>query len=261
MTFYKGTKYTRNQVWQQFHPSDQTKPRGGSWDTGYVTEGAILIAFLNIDSAGRTGHDFDNAYDSESEVLTWFGKPSTRSDQPTFKKLFAGDLKPIFFARWNNKDTQFVFLGEGKILSFKDGVPIQNSKTAIRLEVALNAAEETIGPEGIVDVVQPIAMPSYAKKLQSLVNRYERDPLKRDKCLSHYGHVCQICTFSFCEVYGELGRDFCHVHHIEPLSEVGGEHDIDPIKDLIPVCPNCHAMLHRRTPALKPHELRELLKK
>jgi 5-methylcytosine-specific restriction protein A len=36
---------------------------------------------------------------------------------------------------------------------------------------------------------------------------------------------------------------------------VGGEHDINPIDDLIPVCANCHSMLHRVSPALKPSEL------
>ena len=58
---------------------------------------------------------------------------------------------------------------------------------------------------------------------------------------------------------GELGEEFCHVHHIEPLSQTGGEGDLDPIKDLIPVCPNCHAMLHRNTETITPDELRKIL--
>jgi len=55
------------------------------------------------------------------------------------------------------------------------------------------------------------------------------------------------------------GSVFGQRQHIEPLGEVGGELNIDPIKDLIPVCPNCHAMIHRQTPALKPDDLRALL--
>ncbi|HHO0788469.1 HNH endonuclease [Aeromonas allosaccharophila] len=65
-------------------------------------------------------------------------------------------------------------------------------------------------------------------------------------------------TIDFGEKYGELGKGFIHVHHMMPLSEIGEEYVVDPIKDLIPVCPNCHAMLHRRNPPLTIDDLRKL---
>ncbi|MBY0147745.1 HNH endonuclease [Neobacillus niacini] len=77
------------------------------------------------------------------------------------------------------------------------------------------------------------------------VNVYERNPLARKKCMDFYGVQCQICNFNFEEKYGEVGKDFIHVHHIVPLHQIQGDYKVDPIKDLIPVCPNCHAMLHR----------------
>jgi len=46
------------------------------------------------------------------------------------------------------------------------------------------------------------------------------------------------------DIYGSIGKDFIHVHHITFLSNTTGNHKIDPEKDLIPVCPNCHSMLH-----------------
>ena len=73
---------------------------------------------------------------------------------------------------------------------------------------------------------------------------YERDPAARRACLDHYGTQCQVCGLDFGEVYGELGRGFIHVHHVTALSQVREAHVVDPIKDLVPVCPNCHAMLH-----------------
>ncbi len=100
-----------------------------------------------------------------------------------------------------------------------------------------------------------------SEKESPFVNIYERDPSHRKKCIEHYGYNCQICNFSFESKFGEIGKEFCHVHHIEPISETGGEYVVDPKEDLIPVCPNCHAMLHRRKPALKPKELRDLLNK
>lgn len=77
------------------------------------------------------------------------------------------------------------------------------------------------------------------------VNVYERNPLARKQCMDYYGVQCQICHFHFEEKYGEVGKDFIHVHHIVPLHQIQENYKVDPIKDLIPVCPNCHAMLHR----------------
>lgn len=89
--------------------------------------------------------------------------------------------------------------------------------------------------------------------------RYERDRLNRMLCIENCGWRCKICGFDFKEKYGSLGEDFIEVHHIVPVSELGDNYVIDPVKDLIPVCSNCHAMLHRRSPPLKPEELKEIL--
>ena len=90
---------------------------------------------------------------------------------------------------------------------------------------------------------------------QVTTDRYERDPAARAACLQVHGYSCQICTFDFESTYGvELGRLFIHVHHLTPLAK--GERMTDSAKHLIPVCPNCHAMLHRRNPPVDPDELR-----
>ena len=60
--------------------------------------------------------------------------------------------------------------------------------------------------------------------------------------------VATACGIDLAEKYGEKGEKFIHVHHLKPVSEVGAQYEVDPIKDLIPVCPNCHAMIHRRAP-------------
>lgn len=77
------------------------------------------------------------------------------------------------------------------------------------------------------------------------VNRYERNPEARAKCIEFHKARCKVCEMSFDETYGMFAKDFIHVHHIKPLSEINEEYEVDPINDLIPVCPNCHAMLHR----------------
>ena len=91
------------------------------------------------------------------------------------------------------------------------------------------------------------------------VNAYERNLQARQKCLDAHGYKCSACEMSFEEYYGDLGRGFIHVHHIRELSRLSGEYKVDPVKDLCPVCPNCHAMIHRKKPALSVDELRQHL--
>lgn len=101
---------------------------------------------------------------------------------------------------------------------------------------------------------------SEGKTKKVLVNSYERNQIARQKCIKHFGFNCQVCDFSFQEKYGELGKSFIHVHHKVDISTIGKEYSVDPIEDLIPVCPNCHAMLHLRKPAYSIEELKEILK-
>ena len=89
--------------------------------------------------------------------------------------------------------------------------------------------------------------------------RYERNPINRELCLSYYGYQCRICGLDFRSKYGPIGQDFIHVHHIIPVSKIGKDYKINPIKDLIPVCPNCHAMLHRQNPPFEPDQLKKLI--
>jgi 5-methylcytosine-specific restriction enzyme A len=91
-----------------------------------------------------------------------------------------------------------------------------------------------------------------------IVNSYERNPIARRICISHWGKKCSICDFDFYKSYGSIGLDFIHVHHLIPVSEVGKAYQVDPIADLRPVCPNCHAMLHTSNPPLSIEQLREL---
>ena len=93
------------------------------------------------------------------------------------------------------------------------------------------------------------------------MNVYERSAAARRACLDHYDTVaCQVCGFSFEESYGEIGAGFIHVHHVKPLSKVGDQYELDPARDLVPVCPNCHAMIHRSNPPYSIEQVKQMLK-
>jgi hypothetical protein len=96
-------------------------------------------------------------------------------------------------------------------------------------------------------------------KYQVIVNVYERDPEARRKCITEYGANCFVCGFSFGATYGKVVDGFIHVHHLRPLSEIGEEYEVIPVEDLRPVCPNCHAVLHRRVPAYSIAEVQAFL--
>ena len=90
---------------------------------------------------------------------------------------------------------------------------------------------------------------------------YERNPIARKQCIQHYGCACFICGFDFQVAYGDVGRDFVHVHHLIPLSEIGESYSVDPIEDLRPVCANCHNIIHRRTPPYNMDEMAGFIRK
>ena len=91
------------------------------------------------------------------------------------------------------------------------------------------------------------------------VNTYERG-VHASKNAAHYGTNCCVCSFYFSQVFGDLGEDFIHVHHLRPLSEIKEEYQVDPINDLRPICPNCYAMIHRKSPPLTIQELQDTLR-
>lgn len=93
------------------------------------------------------------------------------------------------------------------------------------------------------------------------VNRYERNHLNRSACIQVYGPRCSVCGFDFVEYYGEIGHGYIQVHHVIPVSQLGENYIVDPIADLRPVCPNCHAMLHRKDPPYSITELRDMINK
>lgn len=108
-----------------------------------------------------------------------------------------------------------------------------------------------------LDSIQPMVE---GARYQVTVNAYERDPRARQLCVARHGTACVICGFSFGAVYGPEADGFIHVHHVRPLSEIGGDYEVNPVEDLRPVCPNCHAVLHRRIPVFSIEDVQVFLR-
>lgn len=99
------------------------------------------------------------------------------------------------------------------------------------------------------------------QELSFELTKQERNQRARERCIAYHGESCKVCEINFGAVYGKIGNGFIHVHHITQISQRKGEYEVDPIKDLIPLCPNCHAMAHRRNPPYNITELKGIVSK
>lgn len=98
------------------------------------------------------------------------------------------------------------------------------------------------------------------KIMHYYTTKYERNPYNRKMAIAIHGIKCMACGFDFEEVYGAAGRDFIEVHHTKPLSEIGSEVIIDPEKDLVCLCANCHRIVHRhRSSIYTVDEVRQMI--
>lgn len=98
------------------------------------------------------------------------------------------------------------------------------------------------------------------KKKKRYTTYYERNPFYRNKAIEYHGLSCMVCGFNFEKIFGNLGKGFIHVHHNKPISETGATR-INPITDMSVLCPNCHAMVHRKKDhTLTIEELKKIIK-
>ena len=90
-------------------------------------------------------------------------------------------------------------------------------------------------------------------------DKYERNQEARQKCIEYHGTKCKICGFDFGEIYESELEGKIEVHHTIPLSKIKQEYVVDPINDLIPVCPNCHMVLHSKEDAYTPDQVKKMI--
>ncbi len=84
------------------------------------------------------------------------------------------------------------------------------------------------------------------KKVAHYTTKYERDPICRAEAIRIHGTKCMICGFDFEKTYGEHGAGLIEIHHVNPLYENEKETSVDPSKDLVCLCSNCHRMIHHK---------------
>ena len=238
-----------------------------------------------MDLLFRLSQDKVEGFENIVETRKFFDKILLARDKNYFfhtkkmneKKLQDGDI--IYFAYNNYIVAKAKFFGEIKVDTLRDekfiyghkvsDVEIINSNIQLNTKIVstrttyIDNVEKQNELERVLksDIIYPEEIEDKnlfeGSKKQITVNAYERSSQAREECINEYGYKCVICNFDFEKIYGEIGQNFIHVHHVKPLSEIDEKYKINPIEDLRPVCPNCHAMLHKRKPAYSIEEIKD----
>lgn len=246
--FSVGGEYTKKDIYRICAiPTDKQR---GNWDTGYASYQGDWFIFCNVGVPGRTGHDYQNRFVGDD--LIWFGKTASSQTHPSIKALISSNTNIYVFWREINQ-SPFTFAGLAKAIDWSGDKPVK----------IIWSFEQTPKPriECLAEEVAGVYKYTEGATKSILVNSYERNPQARKTCINAHGCSCVICNFNFSHFYGEVGHNFIHVHHLKPLADIGTEYELDAVTDLRPVCPNCHAMLHRRRPAYSIDELKAMLKR
>lgn len=127
--------------------------------------------------------------------------------------------------------------------------------------ILVNAAVEN---QGLNSCLQQDAQPSHAELVEGTrimiqVNAYERSPEARRRRLEHHGRVCVVCGFDFEKFYGSVAAGYVHVHHLKPIATIGRQYVVDPLVDLVPVCANCHSVIHLHVPPYTVDEIKGMI--
>ena len=243
--FTVNEKYSKIDIYRILNvPIDKRK---GSWNTGYVKYKENIFIFANVGVSGRTGVNHNNYWDGDE--LIWQAKQNAKMDQPLIKSILSSK-SVLVFTRTNSRDP-FTFEGNGKAKEYSHKIPIKVRWSFEEIDSPIDAviAEEIRGEnlyEGAFKTIK--------------INKYERSRDARRKCIEHYGCYCRVCEFDFSLKFPTIAKKFIHVHHKVPISTIKKNYRVDPIEDLIPVCPNCHAMIHTRNPAYSIEEIKKYLK-
>jgi 5-methylcytosine-specific restriction enzyme A len=240
---------------KQFIESQGATCRNWTWSWSFVNEKEKTIIFgaWDLHTEGNTSLIL-----SEDWQISRMGRKQPAYEQSREHiRLIEEEgyqLKtfPMKYSDANKDEDGF---GPARIEGF---VPKLTSKSLKKVGPSWYASDNVISNALPEEVETPEQYFEGASKKVS-VNTYERNAEARAKCIKHHGYTCAACSFDFGKFYGAIGENYIHVHHVVPLSKIKKEYKLDPVKDLTPVCPNCHAIIHRAQPSLTVEQLKQHL--
>jgi 5-methylcytosine-specific restriction protein A len=144
-----------------------------------------------------------------------------------------------------------------------DGDRAEDLRALARIGTNMVSLLMVLLPLSAVDDANALALGGYPEGAVETVhvNRYERDRRNRAAAIAIHGSRCHGCNTEMSDSYGPVAVGLIEVHHTIPVSAMGADYRVNPATDLIPLCPNCHAVVHRKHPPLSLEELKATVKR
>ncbi|GAA4362812.1 HNH endonuclease [Kangiella marina] len=214
--------------------------------TGKNTHWANLSAY-----GGKNGWWLNVPFGKFEEDL-YFVLNNEQSGQMLFVHIPSGAISEPKTKFRNKENTADIFISAANTNKLSLSAPLVDNQSnstehnfsSYHIKI-IEHSNRIESPDNLYPEEVPSALKEGSKKIIT-VNSYERNSKARSECINRYGVSCTVCGFNFENTYGRRGKGFIHVHHLIPVSDIGDEYEVNPITDLRPVCPNCHAMLHRK---------------
>jgi 5-methylcytosine-specific restriction endonuclease McrA len=220
------------------------------YDAGYVRVGDIVILRAR-------GKNYEATINKNGKVELYIG-----ANFQLFDSVTEAGLKGLEYPGFNQWSSSHAISAKGKILlgelreRFKNERPFpEHFDSPI---VNINSAAENLS-SGMPAFYEDEFYEGSIRRISVEVR--ERDASARMACILHYKCKCWICGFDFGMFYGSEAEGFIHVHHREQLAKAAGRRRVDPIEDLVPLCPNCHSVVHLRKKAYEVDEVKKMVER
>lgn len=221
-------------------------------DTVYIYSTAPLMMLQYKCIIDRINLDYSQIRDDKKY---WF-------DQEEYLKSLDGKFMTLrLVEQVSNSQMRLGNLKQQGLKAAPQGpIKIRNEKLLKYIETYFTDNSQT---DFFPDMVKEDDTHYEGAKKSVIVNKYERSSKARENAINFHGLNCKVCDLNFKEMYGELGENFIHIHHLIPINEIGSNYQINYKNDLVPVCPNCHSMLHRKLDGKEPtlEELKQMINK
>lgn len=239
--------YTREDLRRMFSIIDSTINTGVFRPKGY---NSIWLFVTEHKTPDRT--QYSDYFDGD--ILEWDGQTSGRTDHWIINHSGLG-LELLLFYR----KKKYEFPGAG----FRYYGPItyksHSSRNPTHFILQVVDYLESIVQQDLESIANEEEY-FEGRKQQRLSAYYERNPQIRLAAIRIHGLICAVCGFDYEKAYGRRGKGYIEVHHLKPVSSLSQPESVDPKRDMVVLCANCHRMIHRKKDdILSLNQLREAM--
>ena len=245
--------YSRQELKNQFSINDATL-KNGIFKPKDVA--SIWLFITEEKTPDRTQyHDF-----FDGQTLQFEGQTKGRTDGLIINHESEGNEILVFYRRKKSEFPNYGFRYFGRFYYYSHTPRKMIDEPTRFILYPLDVVQDEDKGDLVNVEPQPQYPVIYEGKEKTRIQTYlERDPRLRKQAIKIHGTTCVACNFNFAEKYGKYGEGYIEIHHLKPHSSVKGERAVDPKSDLVPVCSNCHRMIHKPDPMLNIEELKKII--